>query len=86
MFGRYDSLNPSRTLQPSERYAYYNIGVAYEPVKTVDIALVYKHEDVTGAAKGGYTDGTTTLAPASTGKVGTSGHADEVGVFTQVKF
>jgi outer membrane murein-binding lipoprotein Lpp len=86
LFGRYDSLNPSKKLAPSEKYAYYNIGIGYEPVKTVDLSLVYKHEDVTGAAKGGYADATTTLAPASTGTSKGSGDANEIGIFTQFKF
>jgi hypothetical protein len=86
VFGRYDSLNPSKKLAPNERYAYYNVGVAYEPVKTLDLGLVYKHEDIRGAAKGGYSDGTTVLAPSSTGSAKTSGNYDEVGIFTQFKF
>ena len=86
IFGRYDSLNPSKKLAPNEKYALYNLGVAYEPAKSLDIALVYKHEDIRGAAKGGYTDYTTTLAPASTGTTKTSGNDDEVGIFTQFKF
>jgi hypothetical protein len=86
VFGRYDGLEPSQKLAPMERYTYYNIGISYEPVKTVDIALVYKHEDITHAAANGYSDGTTVLAPTSTGSLHTSGAFNEVGIFTQFKF
>ena len=81
IFGRYDAQDPSKTLAPAEKYAYYNIGINYEPVKTVDLALVYKHEDISHAPVGGYADGTTTLGPA-----GGSGKYDEFGIFTQVKY
>jgi hypothetical protein len=96
VFARYDFLNPSEKLDPMERYEYADVGVNYEPVKTLDLALVYKHEDVNHAIKGGYTDGTTTLAPNSTGafnaKTGaftgtlTSASFDEVGLYVQYKF
>jgi hypothetical protein len=81
VFGRYDAQDPSKTLAPSEKYAYYNIGINFEPVKTIDLALVYKHEDISHAPLGGYADGTTTLGPA-----GGSGKYDEIGIFTQVKY
>jgi hypothetical protein len=83
VFGRYDGLSPSQKLASAERYTYYNIGVGYEPVKTIDLGLVYKHEDITHAPLAGYTDATTTLAPT---KAGGSAQYDEVGIFTQFKF
>jgi hypothetical protein len=81
VFGRYDSLDPSKSLDPAERYTYYNVGLSYEPVKVLDIALVYKRETIAHALAGGYTDATTTLAPA-----GGSGTFSEVGLYTQFKF
>jgi len=36
VFGRYDWGNPSEKLAPSARVQYYNIGINYEPVKTLD--------------------------------------------------
>ena len=81
LFARYDGVDPSRHIDPAERYTYYNFGINYEPVKVVDLALVYKHEDVTHALAGGYTDAATTLAPA-----GGSGKFDEFGLYTQFKF
>ena len=86
VFGRYDGLSPSQILAPLERYSYYNIGVSYEPVSAIDVALVYKHENVSHAPKGGYTDFTTVLASTSTGTLNTSGALDEVGVYVQYKF
>ena len=81
LFARYDAVNPSKDLDPAERYKYYNFGINYEPVKIVDLALVYKHEEVSHALSGGYTDITTTLAPT-----GGSGKFDEVGLYSQFKF
>jgi hypothetical protein len=81
VFGRYDSTKPSQTQAPSEDLTYFNLGVSYEPVKVIDLALVYKHEEVKHAPSGGYADANTTLAP-----LGGSGHYDEVGVFGQYKF
>jgi hypothetical protein len=96
VFGRYDELSPSQKLASAERYNYYNLGVAYEPVKYVDLGLVFKHEGVTHAAANGYTDATTTLAPNSTGAynpahpltTGThqTGDYNEIGLFSQFKF
>jgi len=91
IFGRYDWENPSQDIDKAERYEYANVGISYEPVKTVDIALVYKHESISHAPTTGvmatdlgvgYTDATTTLGTAKDG----SGHYDEVGIFTQFKF
>ena len=98
IFGRYDAMDPSKKLDAPERYEFYDIGVSYEPVKTVDVALVYKHEDIRNAIKGGYADATTTLAPGSNATYNpvtgvfnpngtiTSGNYDEYGVFIQYKF
>jgi len=81
VFGRYDALSPSQSLAPSERYTLANIGLNYEPVKTVDLALVFKRETISGAPVGGYTDFTTVLAPAG----GTAAY-NEFGLYTQFKF
>jgi hypothetical protein len=96
VFARYDALDPSRKLDPAERYELYNFGISYEPSKVLDLALVYKHEDLRSAIKGGYSDGTTVLAPNSTGAFNpvtgaftgslTSGGFSEFGVYAQYKF
>ena len=82
VFGRYDALSPSQKLASAERFNYYNLGIAYEPVKTFDIGLVFKHEGLTHAAAGGWTDGTTALIPGA----GKSANYNEAGLFTQFKF
>jgi hypothetical protein len=46
LFGRYDWLKPRETTQPRLLNTYYNIGIQYEPVKIVDFALVYKHDQI----------------------------------------
>ena len=78
MFGRYDSGKPSQTLIPSEKINYFNIGLNYEPVKVIDLALVYKHDEAKGTAIS-YSDANTSFS-------GTGSHYDEVGVFAQYKF
>jgi hypothetical protein len=82
VFGRYDELSPSQKLASAERYNYYNLGVAYEPVKTFDVGLVYKHEGLTHASAAGWTDATTILSPGA----GKSANYSEAGLFTQFKF
>jgi hypothetical protein len=97
VFGRYDTIDPSQDLDPSERYEYADVGINYEPVKNLEFALVYKHEDIRNAIKGGYTDGTTTLGAQSLATfspvtgfnahgTNTSGNWDEFGIYTQLKF
>ena len=81
VFGRYDNTKPSQNLAPTETLTYFNLGVNYEPVKVIDLALVYKHEEVKHAPSGGYADANTTLAP-----LGGAGHYDELGIFAQYKF
>ena len=77
VFGRYDDSKPSQTLHPSEKVSYFNLGVNYEPVKVIDLALVYKHDNVKGTSVN-FADANTTFTAA--------GHYDEVGVFAQYKF
>ncbi len=97
VFGRYDTIDPSQDLDPSERYELYNLGINYEPVKNLDFALVYKHEDIQNAIKGGYADATTTLGAQSLATFSpitgfnphgsnTGGDWDELGIYTQIKF
>lgn len=98
VFARYDGLDPSQILDPREHYDYVNAGIQYEPVQNLDLALVYKHEDISHAIKGGYGDATTTLAPGSTltyntktgvytpGTGSSSGSFDEFGIYTRFKF
>jgi hypothetical protein len=80
VFGRYDWVKPKEHTASSFVDNYFNIGVSYEPVKTVDFALVYKRDAIDNGA-----------LSTSNGTIGVSGshtHGayDEVGVWTQVKW
>jgi len=97
VFGRYDTIDPSQDLDPSERYTYADIGINYEPVKNLEFALVYKHEDIRNAISGGYSDGTAVLGAQSKATFSpvtgfnahgsnTSGNWDEFGLYSQIKF
>jgi len=86
VFARYDHAKLSKDVAPNLKDEYFNIGAAYKPLKTIDLALVYKNEKVTdgtnsisGAdANGSYTIGGATGAH--------SGHFNEVGFYAQWSF
>lgn len=90
-FGRYDHVTPSKDVVPGLKDEFYNIGVAYKPTKNVDLALVYKHEKVSGGSisigggdgGGSYTIGGT--GAAGTGTL-TAGRYEELGLYTQYTF
>jgi hypothetical protein len=51
-FARYDSANPNKDTVPGKKDEYYNAGVSCKPRKGVDLAVVYKHDEVkTGSVK-----------------------------------
>ena len=84
LFARYDWGDPSKKLHSSAKLDYYNIGLQYSPVKVVNLAIVWKHDELRSAPVGySYADANTTLAPASTGG---GARYDEVGLFTEFKF
>jgi len=70
-------VKPSKTLKSSETDNYYNLGLNWEPIKIVDLALVYKRDKVD--------DG---LFSTSNGTIGgaSQGTYDEVGVFGQFRW
>jgi len=45
-FARYDSDKPNKDTAPDKKDQYYNIGVSTKPRKGVDLAVVYKHDEV----------------------------------------
>ena len=77
VFGRYDWVKPRKTTGPAVKENYFNIGVQYEPVKIVDLALVYKRDKIDRG----------TLSTGN-GVIGGSidGTYDEVGLFGQVRW
>jgi len=100
LFGRYDWGNPSENLAPRAQVEYWNIGVNYEPVKTLDVALVYKHDQLnngimrcpTASATCSGTPLTTTFSYSDGNTTltplvkGGGANYDEIGIFTQFKF
>lgn len=79
VFGRYDyAKRKTNALVPvSVPDNYYNVGIEWNPVKIVDLSLVYKHED---ASHGTFS--------TSNGTIGGSidGDYDEIGLFGQLRW
>jgi hypothetical protein len=50
LFGRYDWVKPKDTTATTLRDQFYNFGIQYEPVKTVDLSLVYKRNSIDNGA------------------------------------
>jgi hypothetical protein len=97
VFGKYEWAQPNRITDSALRDHYFNVGVQWEPVKIVDIALVYKREVVNNGAVSSTNGvvGCTTSATANAFSSGASrlsaicagnGTYDEVGIFGQFKF
>lgn len=76
-FGRWDHVKPSKTLKSSEKDDYFNLGLNWEPVKIVDLALVYKRDKVDNG-----------LFSTANGTIGGTreGTYDEVGLFGQFRW
>jgi hypothetical protein len=86
VFGRYDWVKYSEDLNPQFHQHYYNGGIQWEPVKIVDIALVYKHEsllDGSLAAVSGYANQN---APGVTIPINGKATTNEIGIFGQLRF
>lgn len=86
VFGRYDWVKYSKDLNPGFRQHYYDAGIQWEPVKIVDIALVYKRENLNDGALAAVTGYANQNAPAVT--IPVNGHAttNEIGIFGQLRF
>jgi hypothetical protein len=78
LFGRYDWVDPKEITHPTELNTYYNVGVSWEPVKVVDFALVYKHDEIDNGA---FTDSNFATASSNI-----HGAYNEVGVWGQFKW
>ncbi len=86
VFARYDDSKLSKDVAPDLKDLYFNIGVAYKPVKQLDLALVYKNEHVehgTNSIGGGNANGSYTIGGADGNH---DGHFNEVGVYGQYQF
>ena len=82
VFGRYDWIKPNKTTNDSLKDNYYNMGIQWEPVKIIDLALVYKHERVQDGTLG--TQNGTIGAGSAT--VAGKGTYNEFGLFGQLRF
>jgi len=85
VFARYDHAKLSKDVAPDLKDDYFNIGVAYKPLKTIDLALVYKNERVnngTNSISGADANGSYTIG----GAAAQDGHFDEVGFYAQWSF
>jgi hypothetical protein len=80
LFGRYDSANPSKTLNSALKLSYYNFGVQWKPVKPLTAALAYKYADVKG---GTFSTGNGTIGST---KVGFKGKYNEIGLWFSYDF
>jgi hypothetical protein len=78
VFGRYDWVKPRETTKPTQENAYYDFGISYEPVKIVDFALVYKHDEILNGA----------FADQNFATNASNGHGayDEVGLWGQFRW
>ncbi|HTK34355.1 MAG TPA: hypothetical protein VL358_03585 [Caulobacteraceae bacterium] len=77
LFGRYDWVKPTKTSAPTRKENYFNVGIQYEPVKIVDLSLVYKRDKL---EKGSLSTGNGTIGGSIDGTY------DEIGLFGQVRF
>jgi hypothetical protein len=85
VFGRYDWVKPNKLTNPNLKDHYYNVGVQWEPVKIVDLALVYKRDSVDNGLFSTQ-NGTIGGANPTGSLVGGHGTYDEIGIFGQFRF
>jgi hypothetical protein len=89
VFGRYDWVKPNKITNDEFKEHYINAGIQWEPVKIVDLALVYKRErlnngDIAAIASGFNNQNTAPYLAA----IPLNGHAvsNEIGLFGQLRF
>jgi hypothetical protein len=85
-FGRYDHAKLSKDVAPNLKDDFFDLGVAYKPLKTLDVALVYKNEKVengTNTVSGADANGSYTIGGANGSR---DGHFNEVGFYAQWSF
>ena len=85
VFGKYESVKPTKISNDNLKDQYYNLGIQWEPVKIVDLALVWKHEKVENGTFG--TQNGTIGGANPTGTLsGGRGTYNEFGLFGQLRF
>ena len=77
LFGRYDWADPDQNSNPDLDDRYFNVGLDFQPIRNVNLALVYKRERVEHG-----------LVRTSNSTIGgaESGSFDEVGLWAQFRF
>ncbi len=80
LFGRYDTADPSKDLNPALKYKYYNLGVQWKPVKSTVATLAYKYADVEGGTV------STSNGTIGSSKAGYKGKYNEVGLWFSYDF
>ena len=85
VFGKYEWVKPTKLTNDNLKDTYYNIGIQWEPVKIVDLALVYKHDRVANGTFGTQ-NGTIGGANPTGSLTGGRGTYDEFGLFGQLRF
>ena len=97
VFGRYDFNQPNYITDRALHDHYFNVGLQWEPVKIVDLALVYKRETVRngsvatssgviGCGTGATPNFDTSAAVQTTNNCIGNGTYDEFGLWGQFKF
>lgn len=83
VFARADNTKLSRDVAPDLKDRFFDVGVAYKPIKSVDLGLVYKNEKVQrglNSVGSGDANGTLAIGGSSGANDGTY---SEVGLFVQ---
>ncbi len=86
VFARADDFKLSKDIAPDLKDKYFNVGVAYKPIKSVDLGLVYKYEKVehgTASISGADANGSYVIG-GSNGQ--NDGKFSEVGLYLQYSF
>lgn len=80
VFGKFEEVKPRKSTVSSAKDNYFNIGINFEPVKIVDLSLVYKRDKVDALA---FSTGNGTIGANGVGK---NGSYDEIGLFGQLRW
>lgn len=88
VFGKYESLKPSKDLHPGFKEDYFNVGLQWSPAKIVDLALVYKRDQATGGAlsTSDLTSGVIGCSTTATIACAGRGTYNEFGLYGQFRF
>lgn len=77
VFGRVEWSEPNRRTRPDVDATYFNLGLQYSPLDSIDLALVFKRDEADG---GSVTTGAGTIGGAA------GGQRSELGLYGQFRF